>query len=134
MKNVLSSKNFKLVVSFMSVLAVMLITKQAHAAIAALTGQSTGGSSGNLNSTWTYVTGLIYGVPGRLIGLGMLIWGILSIATKHFLMGLLVIVVVALFFLAPYIVTGIETANITTAIHAVNPVALKALKSWSLHV
>jgi hypothetical protein len=102
---------------FLGLIFSLTVSGSAHAAVTALTGQGGGGSSGNLNSVWTYVTGLIYGVPGKLIGVGMLIWGVLSIATRHFLMGLLVIVVVALFFLIPYIVTGIETA--TLVLHSV---------------
>ena len=98
--------------AFLGLIFSLTVSGSAHAAVTALTGTGGGGSSGNLNSVWTYVTGLIYGVPGKLIGVGMLIWGVLSIATKHFLMGLLVIVVVALFFLIPYIVTGIETATL----------------------
>lgn len=103
--------------AFLGLIFSLTLSGSAHAAVTALTGQGGGGSSGNLNSVWTYVTGLIYGVPGKLIGVGMLVWGVLSIATRHFLMGLLVLVVVAIFFLIPYIVTGIETA--TLVLHSI---------------
>jgi hypothetical protein len=70
----------------------------------------TSGGTGVMSSVYVTVSGWVYGAPGLIIGLGLIIFGVFMGISKHFMMFFIFLIAAVLLFLAPSIVIGIATA------------------------
>ena len=68
-------------------------------------------TSGTFSDFYNTIMGFVFGAPGIIIAVFMLLFGVVMMVAKHWMTGIISIIAVILFFLAPEIVLGVASTG-----------------------
>ena len=103
-----SKAKLTLALTIFALLAFSLMSKSATAFTVNVT-------SGTFADFYNTIMGFVFGGPGIIIAVFMLLFGVVMMLAKHWMTGIIAFVAIVLFFLAPEIVLGVASTGAALA-------------------
>ena len=106
--NANSKAKLTLALTLLALFAFALISRSATA----FTVDTTSGTFADFYNT---IMGFVFGAPGIIIAVFMLLFGVVMMVAKHWMTGIISFIAIVLFFLAPEIVLGVASTGASLA-------------------